>query len=696
MALLPPPARGALVYWAPRAHDAETTPGGPVAFGEFAREVFARGDVKADTLVWTEGLEGWTRLDDPKMALWYAMLAITSKKEGTRARPAKDEDALCTRTTGFHGGRTDSKLSLEQVRVWFARAGMPPPDAPRTSNAPPNSADMIKMWRTVCLDNRDVALGPALEHAEEAEANTHARDVVIRAAMYALRDDDEPEETPHPSVFTDATFFGQVLERALADEAASDRLHRLCVLGEKPDSAGNRTPPDSPAEFVAAIARQAWNCARHDRMFTTRLLELATAHEARAAAKQGLGAVVKAVHSLAGLPPPDREFGEGNGDDCADAAKAMRACMLDPNSQAPEAVRLFATASAFDGATATHALCEHGKAGALRAIMLAFADGDAAERRKLLLHRPLIPESRERPLHIAAQHGHADVLTTLLAGAGENGEDDDAAIRAALLHATCDTSDYAQGDWVAVVNSKSTKDDAPTTDRREIGRRHRSPLMLACLSGDAESVDAILDAARAVGNGPGTKRKRALGGQASSQANGLALVPRMLTQRDNHGCDALCLACDSVEGDGPHLDIVRRLLRAGALVVNAHPASRLTVENDDGDSDDDGALPSSVEPYASGVFHTAVRNGHAALAKLLLANEPHLANLRLRTSDGGSGPTPLLLAARKGNVPVVQALIDAGADVSAASADGKRAVDVARANGARCAQVARLLEEASL
>lgn len=538
---------------------------------------------------------------------------------------------------------------------------------------------------------------------QDAGRNTEARNVIMRAIRYAVDDETDDEEYEDDD---DAVFFA-ALEQGLFNERMLEKMFNASIL--RKSHRKDKAIPDDAQTVQEALELQFYNCAQYDESLQERVLEMAIAHDARSAvpedaADELLQPLMKLILQVADVNPTATQ---------AELDQAQNAIKDFLNDRIPDKDHLRRTimrivlATTFNGNTIMHAICEHGGQHAADAITLIFDLLQPVEdARGLVLLEPRHCDTHERPLHVSARLGDAKALSALLNNITT--AEDARAVHAALLMVTRDNSDYAQGDW-AVNSRNKTKDQ-----NQKIESRHRSPLALACLSGSDEAVEVILHAAQTVSQflsedemPPAKRRKR----ESSSNH----LLQRLVTQRDNSGADALCMACDNLEGDGPHPDIIQRLLKVGARIKNDDPPDMLPDElrkHDDDDDDDDeeeedggdGAnddndkvqLKTYVQPYVSGAFHNAVRLGQTKVAKLLLTNEPDLCNLRLRTADGGLGPTPLMLAARRGCAPIVEALLEAGADVSHAAGDGKTALDVARANGARCAAVVAILERNTL
>ena len=130
-----------------------------------------------------------------------------------------------------------------------------------------------------------------------------------------------------------------------------------------------------------------------------------------------------------------------------------------------------------------------------------------------------------------------------------------------------------------------------------------------------------------------------------------------LEARDNENCTALILAAANNQSES-----VQILLDAGA------------------------DLEATDKEGSTALTHAAWR-GHLKLLKMFIAR-----GAKVDTTRGPEKLTPLMGAASTGNLEVVRALLDAGADPNAKSASGKMARDFAEAASYR--RIAKLLAEA--
>src|SRR5215470_3098436 len=83
----------------------------------------------------------------------------------------------------------------------------------------------------------------------------------------------------------------------------------------------------------------------------------------------------------------------------------------------------------------------------------------------------------------------------------------------------------------------------------------------------------------------------------------------------------------------------------------------------------DGADVNTAQADGMTALHWAAQKGDVELAKLLLYAS---ANVRATTRIGGY--TPLLIASRNGDAPMIEALVDGGADANNATSNGTTAL----------------------
>jgi hypothetical protein len=188
-------------------------------------------------------------------------------------------------------------------------------------------------------------------------------------------------------------------------------------------------------------------------------------------------------------------------------------------------------------------------------------------------------------------------------------------------------------------------------------REGLTPLMLAASAGHAEVIKVLVEAGADV------------------------------NAKEKAGLTALMLAIEGAKRGGVRAgraDAIKALLSAGADVQAKTSDGRtaLAIASDEGFADlaallkDAGAVetPSAAQPFIDAVIKGSTADVHAML------KDPTLANAKQPAADRMTSirqMTVLQLAATRGHVEVVAALLEAGADVNARSAEGTALVHAA-------------------
>ena len=195
-------------------------------------------------------------------------------------------------------------------------------------------------------------------------------------------------------------------------------------------------------------------------------------------------------------------------------------------------------------------------------------------------------------------------------------------------------------------------------------------LLLASWNGSLEVVEVLLEAGADIHavNDSGSALDRALGA-GHGQISRLLMTQGAEVNNDNP-ITAFVLGQAAARGDQ---EMVALLLQAGADINASHPELGTALEQAISASQAELAtflFEQGAEHYATReertqALHRAVLSGDVVQVKLLLtliAIDPN--------SPDESGRVPLHLAAWQGNLEMVEALIDAGADINAGNQDG--------------------------
>ncbi|XP_026329834.1 kinase D-interacting substrate of 220 kDa B isoform X4 [Hyposmocoma kahamanoa] len=351
-----------------------------------------------------------------------------------------------------------------------------------------------------------------------------------------------------------------------------------------------------------------------------------------------------------------------------------------------------------NGTTALMCSCESGRTAAVRLLLGAHADPNAAD------------ADGWTPLAFAARFGHLDIVKELL-DAGARVDPRDCAgwtplmwasykghedVVACLLESGADVHAHENYNINSLVWAAGRKHNSIVKRLLAAGARPNScdkyatsALTWAARAGDVASCADLL-AAGADPNTAGMYCWTPL--LQATQGNHFEIVQMLLEHKpnvnalDKDGCTALAIACK--EG---YYDIALALINSGAYInVQDHSKDTPLINAVKGGHKNivEALLKKHVDVDLPGKdkktpVYTAVEKGHVAVLKLLLASNPDLEHCTV------SGDTPLLRAVRSRNAEMVQLLLERKARVNAADNRGDTALHIAMR--ARSKQIVEIL-----
>ncbi|HUF63519.1 MAG TPA: ankyrin repeat domain-containing protein [Verrucomicrobiales bacterium] len=308
-----------------------------------------------------------------------------------------------------------------------------------------------------------------------------------------------------------------------------------------------------------------------------------------------------------------------------------------------------------DGTTALHWAAHIDEANALRVLLEAGASADAGNRYGV------------RPLHLACVNGNEEIVEALLAaGSDPNGEQ--------------------RGGETPLMTAARTGRPGPVRALLERGarieaqdRKGQCALMWAAADGHAEVVEILI----AAGGNPGRRLRSGFTPMLFAARQGQIEVVHTLlrhgadpneaieTKRPaggrapRHGMSALLFAVEN-----GHFQLALELIAAGAGPNDQRsgftPLHALSWVRKPNRGDDESGQP---PPQGSGSV-----NSLEFVRKLVAAGAD--VDSRLEKGDSGrgklnlTGATPFLLAARTADLPLMQLLVELGADPAVSNADG--------------------------